>query len=262
MNVKTLFIGSGTFAVEILKGLLSSAGIELVGVVTQPDKPAGRKKLLSPCPVGQYVTDSHIPVFKPEKLKIDANQILEKTKPELIIVADYGQIIPEVIINYPEFKCLNVHGSLLPDLRGAVPIPMAILKGYKETGVSIPVMTNKMDDGDVVAYQKEAIKSDDTTGSLKERLAVIGAGLLTKTIPEWVSGNIQPQAQDESMAAYTWQKDISKEKAQITPEMSAKQAEKMVRAFYPWPVAWCRIDNNGKKTLLCGDKKCGYISSK
>ena len=243
-KVKTLFIGSGTFAVEILKGVLSSSGIELVGVVAQPDKPAGRKKVLTPCPVTEYSTKSHLPnVFKPLKLEADAGQILEEAKPELVIVTDYGQIIPNLIINYPKYKCLNIHGSLLPDLRCAVPIPISILKGYKETGISIPIMTSKMDDGDVIAFQKEKIKSDDTTESLKERLAMIGAKLLLKTVPDWVAGKIKPTPQDESKATYTWQKDISKEKAQITPEIPAELAEKMVRAFYPWPIAWFYVSN-------------------
>lgn len=251
-KVKTLFIGSGIFAVEILKGILSAAGVELLGVITQPDKPAGRKHVLTPSPVANYIQGNTdlvaLPVLYPVKLKDEAENIVGQFKPELVIVADYGQIIPDSIINYPKYKCLNVHGSLLPDLRGAVPIPMAILKGYEETGISIPIMTSKMDDGDIVAFQKEQIRADDTTESLKARLAVIGANLVVQVLPDWVNGNIKPIAQDESKATFTWQKDIAKEKAQILPDTSPELANRMVRAFYPWPVAWCNIDD-GRSTF-------------
>jgi methionyl-tRNA formyltransferase len=254
MITKTLFIGSGIFAVDILKGLLSSSGIEIVGIITQPDKPAGRKKILSHCPVADYAfmqaNSSKLQIFQPEQLKSRAEEIIEKTKPELVIVADYGQIVPDSIINYPKYKCLNVHGSLLPDLRGAVPIPMAILKGYTETGVSIPIMTSKLDDGAIIAFQKEQIKPDDTTESLKARLAIIGSVLLVKTIPAWVAENIKLIPQDESKATYVWQKDISKDKAQITPSTLIDLADRMIRGFYPWPIAWCKVIDNRQKEFI------------
>ena len=263
-KLKTLFIGSGVFAVEILQGLLGSSDVKLVGIITQPNKPSGRKKILTPCPVAEYVTkapvDKTIKIFQPEKLQSDADIILDKTKPELVIVTDYGQIIPDSIINFPKFKCLNIHGSLLPDLRGAVPIPIAILKGYTETGISIPIMTSKMDDGDVVAFQKEKIRPDDTTESLKTRLAVIGSKLLLKTIPDWVNGNIKPIPQDEAKATYTWQKDIAKEKAQITPDVSALVADRMIRAFFPWPVAWTYISNNKFEKRILKIYKAKFVN--
>jgi len=249
MTIKTLFIGSGTFAVEILKGLQGFVLVELVGVVTQPDKPTGRKKIMTPSPVGTYVQGMES-IFKPVKLRFDADKILQQTLPELVVVADYGQIVPLSIINYPKYKCLNVHGSLLPDLRGAVPIPVAILKGYKRTGVSIPIMTSKMDDGDVLAVAKVAIASNDTAESLKHKLAVIGSDLLNKTIPDWVAGKVKPVEQDESKATFTWQKDIAKEKAQIKPGMTVEEVDRMIRAFYTWPVAWCNINDGDRNKIV------------
>jgi methionyl-tRNA formyltransferase len=251
MKAKTLFIGAGNFAVEILKGLQQSANVELVGIITQPDKPAGRKKILTPCHVKEYINDSKLsenyPVFQPEKIKLAAAEILQQTQPELIIVADYGQILPRSIIDYPKYKCLNVHGSLLPDLRGAVPSPMAILKGYKVTGVSIPIMTPGLDDGAVIASQEVEIYDDDTTTTLRARLAKVGAALLNSVLEDWLAGKIKPVEQDATKATLTWQSDIAKEKAQILPQNSIIELDRMVRAFQPWPEAW-GIFTNGNQS--------------
>ena len=248
---RTLFIGAGNFAVEILKALHASGIVELVGIVTQPDKPAGRKQILTPCPVRELVSsDADLKMaalFQPEKIKVEAENILSLTKPELIIVADYGQILPKSIIDYPKYKCLNVHGSLLPDLRGAVPTPMAILKGYKVTGVSIPIMTPGLDDGPVLSSREEMVLPDDTTATLRPRLARIGGELLVEILPKWLSGEIQAVPQDEKMATFTRQSDIAKDKAQITKDTKAEIAERMVRAFSPWPVAWCKIIQGEKE---------------
>ncbi len=251
-KVSTLFFGSGSFAVKILQGLMKMPFLEITGVVTQPDKPAGRDKKLTACPVKKELTDSGFQgkIYQPEKLKTQAPEILETLKPDFILVADYGQFIPTEVIDYPKYKCLNVHGSLLPDLRGAVPAAMAILKGYETTGVSIPVMTPRLDDGVVVASQDLEILPEDTTYTLRMRLAEIGVSLLEETLPEWFAGNIEALAQDESKATVTWQKDIAKEKAQITRETSAVVAERMVRAYNPWPVAWCELEINGKVKRL------------
>jgi methionyl-tRNA formyltransferase len=244
-KVRTVFIGAGNFAVEILKALQASEIIELIGIVTQPDKPAGRKQILTPCPVRELVASDkklkEIELFQPEKIKVVAENILNQTKPELIIAADYGQILPKSVIDYPKYKCLNVHGSLLPDLRGAVPTPMAILKGYNVTGVSIPIMTPGLDDGPVLALREEKISQEDTTATLRPRLARIGGELLVEILPKWLSGEIQAVPQDEKLATFTRQNDIAKDKAQITKDTKAEVAERMVRAFNPWPVAWCNI---------------------
>lgn len=247
-KIKTVFFGSGNFAVKILKGILDMPFLDVVAIVTQPDKEAGRKKELTPCPVAQEILEAGIklPVYKPVKLRLEAEKILAETAPEFVLVADYGQIIPAVIIDYPKYKCLNIHGSLLPDLRGAVPAPVAILKGYTRTGVSIPVMTPGLDDGAVVAMRETDILPEDTAISLRLRLGDVGVELAREVLPDWFAGKITPVPQDESKATITRQSDIAKEKAQITRETAIIDAERMVRAFYPWPVAWINVLHNGQ----------------
>ncbi|HRN85862.1 MAG TPA: methionyl-tRNA formyltransferase [Candidatus Dojkabacteria bacterium] len=251
-KIRTIFFGSGEFAVPILEGLLHMAGVDVVAVVTQMDKPAGRNQDLKPVPVKEFINNNYpdLKVYTPLKYRLEQEEILEKEKPELIIVADYGQILPEYTINYPKYKCLNVHGSILPDLRGAVPIPIAILKGYKKTGVSIPIMTTGLDDGPVLAMTDVEIEDTDTTETLKSKLAKAGAELLERTLPQWVDGKLVPLEQNEKKATIADKTLIEKEKAKITSETDSEKAIRMVRAFYPWPVAWCEIDMNGKVLRL------------
>jgi methionyl-tRNA formyltransferase len=246
--MKTIFFGSGSFAVKILQGILKMPFLEVAAVVTQPDKPAGRDKKLTPCPVKTELNTTNYQgkIYAPIKLREEFAPMLEEIQPDFILVADYGQIIPTEIIDYPKFKCLNVHGSLLPDLRGAVPAAIALLKGYKTTGVSIPVMTPRLDDGAVVASSEIEILPDDTTHSLRMRLADCGVELLERTLPDWFAGKIIPVVQDEAKATITRQSDIAKEQAQITHETSVVTAERMVRAYIPWPQAWCTVDIGGK----------------
>ncbi|MCA9380077.1 methionyl-tRNA formyltransferase [Candidatus Dojkabacteria bacterium] len=251
-KIRTMFFGSGEFAVPILEGLLSMESVNLVAVVTQMDKPAGRNQDLKPVPVKEILNKKYpdLKVYTPVKYRVEQEAILENEKPEIIVVADYGQILPELTINYPKFKCLNVHGSILPDLRGAVPIPIAILKGYKKTGVSIPIMTVGLDDGPVLAMTEVEIDDTDTTESLKIKLAKAGAELLERTLPQWINGKLVPLEQNEKKATIADKTLIEKSKAQITKDTTAETADRMVRAFYPWPVAWCEIEMNGKAQRL------------
>jgi methionyl-tRNA formyltransferase len=251
-KVRTMFFGSGEFAVPILASLLNMESIKVVSVVTQMDKPAGRNQELKPVPVKEMINKEYpdVKVYTPLKYRLEQEQILENEKPELIIVADYGQILPEFTINYPKYKCLNVHGSLLPDLRGAVPIPIAILEGYEKTGVSIPIMTTGLDDGPILAFREVAIEEHYTTESLKQKLAENGADLLAQTIPLWINGELEPITQDESKVTIADKTLIEKEKARITSDTEPERAVGMVRAFYPWPVAWCEIELNGKVQRL------------
>jgi methionyl-tRNA formyltransferase len=251
-KIKTIFFGSGSFAVKILQGILKLPFLDVVAVVTQPDKPAGRDKILTPCPVKAELNATQFSgkVYAPEKLKTAAEKILTETQPDFILVADYGQFIPNMVIEYPKYKCLNVHGSPLPDLRGAVPAAMAILKGYKITGVSIPVMTPRLDDGAVVASKEIELMPEDNTYTLRMRLAEIGNALLLDVLPDWFAGKIVAVPQDESKATITKQSDIAKEKAQICKTTSSIEAERMIRAFNPWPIAWCELLINGKPKRL------------
>jgi methionyl-tRNA formyltransferase len=252
MKIKTIFIGSGVFAVEIFKALMQNDSISIDGIITQPAKEAGRRKELTSCPLNRYLIDNSLvlkyKMFQPVRLKLEAEEILEEIKPELIIVADYGQMLPKSIINYPKYKCLNIHGSLLPDLRGAVPIPMAILKGYKKTGVSIPIMTPGLDDGEVIASRELDIHPNDTSQTLKLRLGEIGGALINEVLPEWFDGKIIPLEQDQKLITFTNQNDIAKEKARISPDMTTAEVERMIRGFFPWPIAW-GIFKEGDKEL-------------
>jgi len=260
-KIRTLLIGTSSFAVPVFEALNKSDLVEVVGVVTQPDRPVGRHQSeLEFSAVKKWVvkdlTDKagvlNLKLFQPEKLKIDAENILDETKPELIVVASYGQMVPKNMIDYPKFKCLNVHASLLPDLRGAVPMPMAILKGYRETGVSIPIMTPGLDDGDLIGQTKFAIAADETTESLTVKSSMAGAKLLVEILPDWIDGKIKPIPQDESKVTHCNQEDISKEKAELLPTDSAIEIDRKVRSLYPWPVAWAFLRSPEDKKKSTG----------
>jgi len=251
MKVKTIFLGSGEFAVPILKRLLELEYIQLDAVITQPDKPVGRKQILTPTPVGQFIEKeinegrANVDVLKPEKLRTESHEILKRYEPELVLVASYGQIISSDFLNYPKYKALNFHGSLLPKLRGAVPVPIAILQGFKETGVTLQVMAEKMDEGPIVATKTIEVAEKETAESLMERLANLAVEIMDESLIKWIQGEIQPIEQNHSEATYCYKTDISKEKAEITKDTDCEVADRMVRAFYPWPVAWFRL-RNGK----------------
>jgi methionyl-tRNA formyltransferase len=249
---KTIYFGSGRFAVPILEKLTQLIYIDLVAVVTQPDKPVGRNQKLEPTAIGKFCNDylSSTIVYKPERLKQYAEHILESCSPDLIVVADYGQILPKIIIDYPKYKCLNVHGSILPDLRGAAPIQMSILNGYKCTGVSIPVMTPGLDDGPVIISQKISIEKYDNSETLLDKLAYLGANLLSDILPKWLNNEVVAHEQDHTKATFVDKNDLSKENAQIKIEYDIDQIDRMVRAFYPWPIAWCKIKHNNQVKRL------------
>jgi len=263
-KIRTLFIGTSDFAVPILQKLTELDFVELVGVVTQPDKSVGRhQRELEPSPVKKWVIGNaeqkkNVKLFQPEKLRDMAEEILNESKPELIIVASYGQMVPRIMLDQPKFKCLNVHVSLLPDLRGAVPMPMAILKGYKKTGVSIPIMTEKLDDGDLIGQSEIELALNETTESLTIKSSRAGAELLVEVLPKWFAGEIKPEPQDDSKATYCSREDISKEKAQLAKTDSAIEIDRKVRAFYPWPVAWAFLrspEDNKQKNGIEADEK-------
>lgn len=241
-KVRTIFCGTSEFAVPIFKKLLELEYIDLVGVVTQPDRLVGRKQILTAPPVKAEVTNSKLQItniLQPESLKKEAESILNDLKPELIIVASYGQFIPKVMLDYPRYKCLNIHGSLLPDLRGAIPVQMAIMKGYKQTGVSIQIMSEGMDEGDILGYAKWDIANNETTDTLMQNLSHLSTQLLEEILPKWINGEIAPQQQDESNATYCYIKDISKDKAEIDWNRSAEEIDQLIRAI----TGWTRLDN-------------------
>lgn len=251
-KVRTLFLGTSDYAVEILKTLYGIDRVEVVGVVTQPDKIAGRKKVLKKPAVKEFLEESNInvKVFQPFRLKAEFESILETTEPELIVVAAYGQIIPRKMIEFPRYGSLNVHGSILPNLRGAVPVQIAILKGYETTGVTIQKMVYEMDEGDVVAIKETDISEKETTSSLMKKLAMLGAELFEEIFDDWVAGKIIPIPQDSDLATYCYQSDISKEKAEITSDLPLDLATRMIFAFDPWPIAHVFVKYRGEQKRL------------
>ncbi len=245
MRIKTIFIGSGEFAVPILDKLLQSDLIEITCVISQPDKPVGRKQILTPTPVSEFLQKNSIKISleTPVKIRLEADNLLNKYQPELIIVASYGQIIPESILNYPKYKALNIHGSLLPELRGAVPVQMSILNGLSKTGVTIQRMVYQMDAGPIVGLKEIELNNKETSDLLMDKLGNLGAELLIQILPKWIDGQIQEVPQNEMGATYCYKDDIAKNKAEITFETDIDLAERMVRAFYPWPIAWVKYNN-------------------
>lgn len=245
MKIRTIFIGSGEFAVPILDKLLHSDLIELTAVITQPDKPVGRKQILTATPVGEFLQQSsiNIPIEKPAKIRLESQILLDKYQPELIIVASYGQILPEELLNYPKYKTLNIHGSILPQLRGAVPVQMSILNGLEKTGVSIQRMVYQMDAGPLIGTKEKLLNGTETTDILMYELAQDGAELLEEILPAWIAGEVEEHPQEETKATYCYKDDISKEKAEIKFDTDIKLAERMIRAFNPWPVAWVSVNS-------------------
>lgn len=249
-RIRLLFIGTSEFAVPALEALFKEENIELVGVITQPDKPVGRKQILEGSPIKEKAKELKIKIFQPEKLREEAEEILNETKPELIIVASYGQILPKSLLDYPKYKALNIHASLLPELRGATPIPMAILKRFEETGVTIMLMTEGLDEGGIVAKSEYQTTNNETTETLTAKLAEVGSKLLVKVLPDWLDGKIEAEKQDDSLATYVYMKDVAKERAEIKKDTKITEAERMVRAFYPWPVAWKAVRGDGKRLKI------------
>jgi len=231
-KVKIIFIGTPKFGAIILEELIKN-GYKPVLIITAPDKPVGRKQIITLPPVKLVTEKYNIPLEQPEKIENCKLKIVN-CKPDLIVVAAYGQILPKGILNIPKYGCLNVHPSLLPKYRGPSPIQTTILNGDKESGVSIFLVTEKMDRGPIIAASKFKIQNSKiTSGELLKELAEKGAELLLKTIPKWIKGKIKPKAQDESKASYT--KILKKEDGKIDWQKSAEEIERQVRAFEDWP---------------------------
>ncbi|MCL0029389.1 methionyl-tRNA formyltransferase [Dehalococcoidia bacterium] len=231
--MRIVFMGTPEFSVIILRRLLSSEH-EVIAVYSQADKPAGRGRVVRTSPVKQLAREHRLAVFQPKGLRDRAEVVqLANLRPDAIVVAAFGQILPREILNIPEFGCLNVHPSLLPQYRGASPIPSAILAGDDITGVSIMLMDEGMDTGPVLSQRTVSIHGEDTAESLGSRLAQVGADLLIETLPQWFERRLVPQPQKEEEATYT--KPLSKSDGEIDWNLPATELSRRVRAFYPWP---------------------------
>lgn len=228
-------MGSSDFAVKVLETLAGK--YPLCGVVTQPDKPAGRGKTLTPPPVKVLAETLNIPVLQPVKLKDpESFAQLANLQPDLIVVAAYGQILRKNVLELPRFGCVNVHASLLPRWRGASPIQAAILHGDTVTGVTIMKMDAGIDTGPVLAKKEVDIDKEETSRSLSEKLAEVGGELLIQTLPDYLNGNLMPVPQDEVGANYVSM--INKEDGLLEFKYSAERLEHKVRAYIDWPGAY------------------------
>lgn len=234
---RVVFMGTPSFAVPILKALAAEKEYDLVCVVTQPDRPAGRGRKPAASAVKEAALALGLPIWQPRTLRDpEAVEKLRSLSPTVIVVAAFGQILKTDVLTIPPRGCVNVHASLLPRWRGAAPIPAAILAGDEETGVTIMLMDEGMDTGPILAQTAIPIRPDDTTGSLGERLSVLGAELLLATLPAWLAGEIQPRPQDDAQATVC--KLLRKEDGQLDWSLPAVELERRVRAYNPWPGAY------------------------
>jgi len=237
---KIVFMGSPDFSLPSLRALAKN--YEVVGVVTQPDRASGRGRELKSPPVKTLALELGIPVMQPERLRApEAMEQLRAWAPDLIVVAAFGQILKKDVLELPRYACINVHASLLPRWRGAAPINAAILHGDEETGVTIMCMDVGLDTGPMLTKKSIRLMPTDTAGSVTQALSTLGADLLIETLPRWIAGEIQPQAQNDTLATYAPM--LKKENGKLDFTRDANELERLIRAFNPWPGAF--MDFNG-----------------
>ncbi len=231
MRERIVFMGTASFSLAVLKMLIEE-DYNIVGVVTQPDRYVGRKKVLTMPDVKVEALKYDIPVIQPARIKEDYQAVAD-LKPDLIITAAYGQIVPQAVLDIPRLGCINVHASLLPLYRGGAPVHQAIIDGQEKTGVTIMYMVKKMDAGDMIAQKETPILEDDTVGILYDRLSDLGAKLLKETLPDILKGTNQRIPQDENLVTYA--PTLSREDERLDWNMSARQVYNKVRGTNPWP---------------------------
>jgi len=245
--MRIVFMGTPDFAVPTLERLIECH--QVVGVFTRIDKPKGRGQKLQYTPVKEKAMEHGIPVFQPKSLKKnnEVMDILKELNPDAIVVAAYGMILPKEILDLPRFGCINVHASLLPELRGAAPINWAIIRGYDKTGITTMLMGEGLDTGDILLKEETPIGENETAGELFDRLSIIGGSLLIRTLEELERGSIVPLPQDESKATYAPM--LSKELGHINWNMDSKQVHNLIRGVNPWPGAYCFYEEKMLKIL-------------
>nr|WP_315301799.1 methionyl-tRNA formyltransferase [Raoultella terrigena] len=244
-SLRIIFAGTPDFAARHLDALLSSEH-QIVGVFTQPDRPAGRGKKLMPSPVKVLAEANNLPVFQPASLRPQENQeLVSSLNADVMVVVAYGLILPKAVLDMPRLGCINVHGSLLPRWRGAAPIQRSLWAGDTETGVTIMQMDVGLDTGDMLYKLSCPITAKDTSASLYDKLANLGPQGLLDTLTQVANAATQPEVQDEALATYA--EKLSKEEARIDWSLSAEQLERCIRAFNPWPMSWLEIDDQPVK---------------
>ena len=242
---KIVFMGTPAFSAPILR-MLVEEGYEVISVVTQPDRPVGRKKVLTPTPVKEEALRLGLPVYQPEKLKNpDELQHVLDLAPDLIVTAAFGQILPSALLEAPKLGAINVHASLLPAYRGGAPIHQAIIDGQQETGVTIMYMVDRLDAGDIISQTAVEIGKTDHTGSMFEKLSRAGTELLKKTLPSIIEGTNKRIPQEEEKV--TFARNISREQERIDWSKSAGAIYNQVRGLHPWPVAYTTFQKANMK---------------
>jgi len=244
-------MGTPEFAAAALNALIDN-GENIVGVVSQPDKPKGRGMTLTPTPVKEAALSHDIEVFQPEKIKNgELDEFLKKTDPELIIVVAYGKILPESVLNYPKYGAVNAHASLLPKYRGAAPIQRAVIDGEKETGVTAMYMEKGLDTGNIIISKRIPIEDDDTAASLHDKLAALSGEVLIETIERFKKGDFSSTKQDDSKATYA--KMLEKSEGEIDWSKSVDEVYNLIRGMDSWPMAYTYL--NGKRFVPYSCKK-------
>lgn len=243
--MKVVYMGTPDFAVYALESIVK-AGHEVQAVITQPDKAKGRSKALVPTPVKAKAMEYNIPVYQPEKLREEENvKLLVDINPDIIVVAAYGQILPESILNIPKYGCINIHASLLPKYRGAAPIEWSIIDGEKVTGVTTMYMEKGLDTGDMIEKVEIPIESDDTGETLHDKLAEAGAKLIISTMEKLEAGTATKTKQNNEDSCYASM--LNKDMGNIDFTKSATEIERLIRGLIPWPCAYTKIDGKGVK---------------
>ena len=244
-SLRIIFAGTPDFAARHLDALLTS-GHQIVGVFTQPDRPAGRGKKLMPGPVKVLAETHGVPVFQPASLRPEENQkLVADLNADVMVVVAYGLILPKAVLDMPRLGCVNVHGSLLPRWRGAAPIQRALWAGDAETGVTIMKMDVGLDTGDMLYKLACPITAEDTSATPYDKLADLGPQGLIETLQQLADNTATPEVQDEAQVTYA--EKLSKEEARIDWSLSAAQLERCIRAFNPWPMSWLMIDEQPVK---------------
>jgi len=239
-ELRVVFMGTPDFALAALAGLIA-AGVDVCGVFTQPDRPKGRGKQLTPPPVKLLAERHTIPVFQPTRLRSpDAVEVVRALAPDLIVVVAYGQILPQSVLDIPRFGCINVHASLLPKYRGAAPINQALVDGATETGVTTMQMDAGLDTGAMLVKRALSIGPLETAGELHDRLAILGREVLEETLRQLCTGTLHPEVQDDALSSYA--PLMKKEDGLIDWSRSAAAIHNQVRGLSPWPGAYTLLD--------------------
>ena len=261
MNV--IYMGTPDFAVPALE-MLAKSNHTVTAVFTQPDKPQGRKMVMTPPDVKVCAEKFGIPVYQPQSMKSEeALKIIQNYNPDVIVVAAYGQILPKSVLDAPKYGCVNIHGSLLPKYRGAAPIQQSVLNGDKITGVTTMLMDVGLDTGDILLTEQTEIGENETSGELFDRLAIMGGDLILRTLTALENGTVKPEKQDEAFATHT--SKISKALCPIDFSKTADEVHNQVRGLNPWPVATAKICGKNVKIhstrLAVNNGKAGTIIS-